>query len=89
MHSEPYVLGNWRKHHEDRSDFATGWMVDPFSSAVRFPGWLELADSPVMWKTRDSYEVLPTWLPTTWLLRVGWRRGGGPISCYDVPGARA
>jgi putative transposase len=88
-HAIRYVLGNWRKHREDRADFATGWKVDPFSTAVSFPGWAECADSPLMWKTRDTYKRLPTWLPKTWLLRVGWKRGGDSISCYDVPGARA
>jgi len=87
-HAIRYVLSNWRKHGEDRADFATRWRVDPFSTAVRFPGWTELRDSPVMWKTRDTYDPMPTWFPKTWLLREGWKRGGGPISCFDVP-ARA
>jgi hypothetical protein len=29
-----YVLNNWRKHKEDRADFATDWPIDPYSSAA-------------------------------------------------------
>ena len=79
-----YVLGNWRKHGEDRTALARTWLVDPFSSASSFPGWTELDDSPVMWRTPATYEPLPTWKARTWMLGVGWRRAGS-ISGRDVP----
>jgi len=44
-----YVLGNWRKHGEDRDGLARTWLVDPFSSAILFPDWKELEDQPWMW----------------------------------------
>ncbi len=84
-----YVLNNWRKHHEDRRERASGWLVDPFSSGWAFGGWTERGDSPFAWKTRDTYEPMLIAYPQTWLLREGWRRGGGPVGVYEVPGARA
>jgi len=84
-----YVLNNWRKHREDEQDFAAEWLIDPFSSGWAFGGWQERGDSPFAWKTRETYEPMLTAYPQTWLLREGWRRGGGAISVYDVPSARA
>ena len=84
-----YVLNNWRKHREDHRDVAAGWLIDPFSSGWAFGGWHERGDSPFAWKTRETYEPMLTAYPQTWLLREGWRRGGGSISVYDVPSARA
>ena len=78
-----YVLSNWRKHGEDRRAPATR-RIDPYSSAISFPGWAELGD--VMWKPPDGYEPLPVWLPKSWLLSVGWQKAG-PQSCWDKPGA--
>ena len=83
-----YVLNNWRKHREGQRELAAGWLIDPFSSAWAFGGWHERGDSPFAWKTRDTYAPMLTAYPQTWLLREGWRRGGGAISVYDVPGAR-
>ena len=84
-----YVVNNWRKHGEDKKRFARGWLVDPFSSAIRFTGWLELEDQLWMWEPSSAeYKALWVWLPKTWLLRVGWRRAG-PISVHDVPAAAA
>jgi REP element-mobilizing transposase RayT len=80
-----YVLNNWRRHREDRSGRARSWLVDPFSSAISFPGWLELASSHLMWKRPPTYEPLAVWRPKTWLLRLGWQRAGA-ISALDVPG---
>ena len=82
-----YVVNNWRKHGEDRKRFASRWLVDPFSSGIRFPGWLELEDRLWMWEpSSPDYKALWVWLPKTWLLKVGWRRAG-PISVHDVPTA--
>jgi hypothetical protein len=80
-----YVLGNWRRHGEDLHGLPATWVLDPFSSAVNFGGWRELADSGELFPVRDGYERLPTSAPTTWLLRIGWTKHG-PISAYDVPG---
>src|SRR6185436_17379510 len=48
-HALSYVLGNWRKHGEDRQGLASTWLIDPFSSAISFPDWKELEDKDVMW----------------------------------------
>jgi REP element-mobilizing transposase RayT len=86
-HALRYVTNNWRKHREDRVDFARGWLVDPYSSAILFPWWEEL-DGPWMWKPRADYNPLPVWRGKTWLLEKGWKVAG-PISAHDVPGPRA
>ncbi len=83
-----YVLNNWRKHREAQRELAAGWLIDPFSSAWAFGGWAERGDSPFAWKTRETYAPMLTAYPQTWLLREGWRRGGGAVSVYEVPGAR-
>ncbi|MFO0682973.1 MAG: transposase [Sandaracinus sp.] len=58
-----YVLCNARKHRA--APPISGWL-DPLSSAPSFDGWLRAA-------TQED-RALPS--PRTWLLRVGWRRGG-------------
>jgi REP element-mobilizing transposase RayT len=84
-HTLAYVLNNWRRHGEDRAPFTASWKVDPFSSGIAFPGWTELADSPVFYMPPPTYMGLLTWFPRTWLLRVGWMKHG-PISVREVPG---
>jgi hypothetical protein len=84
-HALSYVLNNWRKHREDRSQKARDWNVDPFSTGVLFDGWREREGAVVMWRWRPSYEPLVVYLPQTWLLREGWRKSG-PISFRAVPG---
>ena len=84
-HALAYVLGNWRKHGEDREGLARTWLVDPFSSGVLFPDWEELADQPWMWPTRDGYDPLIVRRPQSWLLREGWKKAGWAISGRDVP----
>jgi len=85
-HAIAYVLNNWRKHNEDRSGQARTWLVDPFSSGSQFPDWLELQDRPWMWPVRETYDPMVVRRPASWLLREGWKRGGGAISARDVPG---
>ena len=80
-----YVLSNWRKHGEDRSDHAQAWQIDPFSSAILFPGWVELRDEVFLWPMPATYDPLVVCRPRTWLLAEGWKRAG-EISIYDVPG---
>lgn len=36
-HAISYVLGNWRKHGEDRIGLPSTWLVDPFSTGILFP----------------------------------------------------
>jgi REP element-mobilizing transposase RayT len=85
-HALSYVMNNWRKHREDRSQRTSAWNVDPFSTGILFPGWSEHADKPWMWRWRDTYDPLLVYRPRTWLLREGWSRGGS-ISYRDVPSA--
>jgi hypothetical protein len=61
------------------------WTIDPFSSGDHFTGWKELEDSPLMWRTRETYKSMPVWQPKTWLLREGWRIYG-LIGAFEVPG---
>lgn len=71
-----YVLCNARKHRRAPRD--PGWL-DPYSSARAFDGWRGVA--------RDALtDLAPVALPRTWLLAIGWRRGGliDPDHC---PGA--
>jgi putative transposase len=82
-----YVLNNWRKHRQDRDDHTRGWNVDAFSTGIQFTGWREREDAIFMWKPRETYRPLVVYLPSSWLLRVGWReRGGGTIPFAYVPG---
>src|SRR4029078_11665792 len=37
-HALNYVISNWRKHREDRTDATRSWKIDWFSTAVMFPG---------------------------------------------------
>jgi REP element-mobilizing transposase RayT len=83
-HALAYLLGNWRKHGEDRSSLSRRWMVDPFSSAVSFTGWKEL-EGKEPWTIRADYERLVVSAPRSWLQCIGWKRHGA-ISVYEVPG---
>jgi len=87
-HTIAYVLSNWRRHNEDRDGLPSTWLVDPFSSGILFPDWLELQDRPWMWPIRDTYDPLVVRTARSWLLAEGWKRAGGPISAHEVPGER-
>jgi len=84
-HALAYVLNNWRKHREDHSSTTRTWNVDPFSTGALFAGWREREDEPLMWRWRDGYQPLVVYLPRTWLLQEGWRKGGGSIPFRYVP----
>ena len=86
-HTLSYVMNNWRKHQEDRVESMRTWKIDWFSTAVMFPGWAEYGDELFLWRGPDTYDPLIVYQPRTWLLRAGWRRGGPPISCREVPSA--
>jgi REP element-mobilizing transposase RayT len=81
-----YVLNNWRKHAESQLRVATGWKVDPFSSAPSFDGFKDVDARAIEWPER--YVPLPVCEPRTWLLAIAWRKHG-LIGTTEVPGARA
>ena len=78
-----YVLNNALHH----GIGVGGGRVDPCSSAVWFDGWKEPVQPDTWWKREMMNEPAPVVKPTTWLLRVGWRRHGA-IGFDEVPGAR-
>jgi REP element-mobilizing transposase RayT len=80
-----YVLNNWRHHGEHQRRFARRWDIDPYSSAISFGGWKELADADVMPRPPSTYRPLVVWLPKTHLLAVLWRRHG-LIRYEEIPG---
>lgn len=86
-HVLAYVMGNWRKHGEDRGEKTAGWKIDWFSSAWMFGDWAEYGDEVWLWRGPATYEPLLVWRPRCWLLREGWKRHGGTLSCFDVPSA--
>jgi putative transposase len=73
-----YVFQNYRHH--GHVTIGTG-IVDPYSSACRFDGWL---DRHVTFVEREPW---PDARPRTWLLRSGWLRGGGPLATSEIPRA--
>ena len=81
-----YVLNNWRRHREDLAGVKQRRaQVDPYSSAIAFPGWAGREGVPFAWPR--GYGALPVSYPTTWLLTEGWRRWG-PIALDERPGPR-
>jgi Transposase IS200 like len=86
-HTLSYLLGNWRKHQEDRVAPMSSWTIDWFSTAAMFPGWAEYGNEPFLWRGPPTYDPLVVYQPRTWLLREGWKRSG-PISCHEVPLSR-
>jgi putative transposase len=86
-HAISYVLGNWRHHGEDRGELSSTWLVDPFSTAILFPDWVERQDEPWLWPMRETYDPLLVFRPRTWLLAEGWKKAG-TISYRAVPGAQ-
>jgi REP element-mobilizing transposase RayT len=84
-----YVLANFRKH-----DPSARARVDPFSSALYFTGFREYegkapmeASTRLTRRARQQPGDCPVARPSTWLLRVGWRKKGGDLSAYDAPKA--
>jgi len=86
-HALSYVLGNWRKHQEDRVAPMSTWAIDWFSSAVMFPGWAEYGEEAFLWRGPGTYDPLVVYQPKTWLLREGWKKAGS-ISYRDVPSVK-
>jgi REP element-mobilizing transposase RayT len=89
-----YVLQNGIKH--GRTDGALlrsgqAWF-DPFSSAAYFHGWHERCRRWIPPRDAHAHPLhcwgvpsRPVAAPRTWLLREGWRRGGGPIDPSERP----
>ena len=58
--------------------------LDPYSSSTYFDGW---KDGPPETDPIDA--DAPVVGPSTWLLRVGWRKWHGPIPVDEIPGGRS
>ncbi|MBC7977589.1 MAG: hypothetical protein H7138_21645 [Myxococcales bacterium] len=88
-HALAYVLGNWRKHGEDRSGPARNLLLDPYASGRSFPGWKELEHERehVMRGMLADHEPLVVQKPTSWLLSVGWKLAGD-VSAREIPTRR-
>jgi REP element-mobilizing transposase RayT len=80
-----YVLGNWRKHGEDRDPVGVRRMTDRFSTGPYFTGWTEPIDLRAPPWPDDGR--LPVRQPRSWLLRTGWKRHG-LISPWERPARR-
>ena len=75
-----YVLLNVRKHYRERYGKPPDVMLDEASSGRWVLGW---AYAPPSGQTDSS--IRPTAAAESWLLRSGWRRGGGLIDPAEVP----
>jgi REP element-mobilizing transposase RayT len=77
-----YVLNNWRRHREDLPTGHTrAAKLDPYSSGIRFDGWI----GAPRFEVPEYYVPLPVSAPTTALLRHDWRRCG-LIDLHERPG---
>lgn len=83
-----YVLNNWRHHDEDRGSQSKRWKIDPFSSAIAFDGWKEREAEGGRFVQPPTFYAPLVWEPSTWLLKVGWRKYG-LISAFEIPGGGA
>lgn len=79
-HALAYVLGNARKHGVPL--LARG--LDPCSSAAAFDGWAGRVVVSAHELARAAMAVAAP--PRSWLLRVGWRRGGDLLDPDHRPG---
>jgi REP element-mobilizing transposase RayT len=94
-HALAYVLNNQRHHALAEGATYPPGQVDPLSSAIYFDGWTVLGPRP--WRLpgeeeaplRGPPEPAPVARPRSWILQIGWRRGGGPISPDRIPGMPA
>lgn len=87
-HTLAYLLLNWRRHGEDRTDVGRGWTIDWYSSAASFTGWVEYYEADFPRQGPPGHIPLRVAAPQSWLLREGWKRSGVPISCYSTPEKR-
>lgn len=82
-----YVLGNWRRHGQDRG--GPRRRTDRFSSGPFFAGWTVPAPDIMWWRDLPWPDdgPLPIRFPQSWLLTTGWKRGGA-LSPWHQPGPR-
>lgn len=78
-----YLFNNWRHHDADRH---VRDRFDRFSDAQFFGGWQGEAPLVRVDELPADHVGLPTYLPKTWLLRVGWQKAG-LLSPHDRPRA--
>jgi REP element-mobilizing transposase RayT len=85
-----YVLGNWRKHGEDRAVAGLPRRTDRFSTGPYFDGW-DTGPPPQVFFRKDlpfpEDGPFPIRFATSWLLTKGWKRHG-LISPWHRPGPR-
>ena len=89
-HALAYVLGNWRKHGEDRGLGGPVPRTDRYSTGPFFDGWD--TGPPPPWFFRKDLPFpedgpLPIRFPKSWLLTTGWKRQG-LLSPWHRPGPR-
>jgi REP element-mobilizing transposase RayT len=75
-----YVLNNRRRHLADGGKGLQQGYLDPYSSAPHFDGWIGRT-----WTSRKLLGESVTADPTTWLLRIGWKRHGA-LDPTAIPG---
>ena len=81
-HVLAYVLCNSRRHAAERGvRLERGW-IDSFSYGPHFTGWCDLVRPPATY-ARGPRSTAP---PRSWLLCIGWKRGG-LIPVDTVPGS--
>jgi REP element-mobilizing transposase RayT len=83
-------LNNWRRHREDQAAGGPHRApVDRYSSGAAFAGWRERGVIAGVRSTdpdpTQAFQPMPTAAARTWLLRVGWKRGGPAPSLWEVP----
>jgi REP element-mobilizing transposase RayT len=74
-----YVLNNWRRHGEDRGSKAR---FDRYSTGAYANVW-DVEEQRI--SITETTQLLPIAFPTTWMLRLGWRRHGW-LDPFERPG---
>jgi hypothetical protein len=74
-----YTLLNARKHAAERGIVYPPDWFDRRSTAAKFDGWRIPLEVP------QRFKDYGTSAPRTWLLREGWRLGGGPLDLATIP----
>jgi len=76
-----YVLNNWRRHRQDYAERAQNALLDQFSSAISFCGWV----GNKRYQPPPNYIPLPVSAPRTRLLASDWQLYG-LIDPFECPG---
>jgi REP element-mobilizing transposase RayT len=85
-----YVLGNWRKHGEDRDIAGPARRTDRYSTGPFFDGWDTGPPPPVFFRKDLPFPEdgpFPIRFATSWLLTQGWKKHG-LLSPWHRPGPR-